>query len=179
MTSVPFNSLDIDIDGSYLIEHTKAEITDPTHKIEITTNSHISPLHGNEPTVYLCQTHLRSGAIGDIEVDLPNALRLLEELEKAVQILEALNPGEDDEDEAIRYALTKTTEPQPTTEKGERRKGAPRRNRHNPLLTAGITVEERAAHLTAWVASKARGMSADDALVMNEWLTRTLTSIRR
>lgn len=179
MTSVPFNSLDIDIDGSYLIEHTKAEITDPTHKIEITTNSHISPLHENKPTVYLCQTHLRSRTIGDIEVDLPNALRLLEELEKAVRVLEALNPGNVDEDETLPYAVTRTARPQPTTEEGEPQKGRQRRNQHHPLLPSGITVEQHAAHLTAWVASKARDMSADDALVMNEWLTRTLTSIRR
>ncbi|MCJ0906203.1 hypothetical protein [Rhodococcus sp. ARC_M6] len=179
MTSVPFNSLDIDIDGSYLIEHTKAAITDSTHKIEITTNSHISPLRGNKPTVYLCQTHLKSGSIGDIEMNLPNAVKLLEELEKAVQILEALDPDNVDEDDSTPPATTETAEPRPetpaATEKVEPWVGVEPQSLNTFISNANRTTPAAdAAACTAWMARANPSLKPDQLAIFYRWAERAL-----
>ncbi len=167
--------IDIDIDGTYRITHTKEDLgARTTYAMRVTTHTTITP--GKVPAydVLVEQSHDR-----ELEVDLTTGLELLKSLQKALETLMVLQP---DHEATVEYRKTEAAqkpcasgvaqgfdkvEPWANAKPVHPRLFANRARRTN--------VADDAASCTAFFALRNPDSPPETLSMLHEWFTQSLS----
>lgn len=175
MNSTPAYDLDVDIDGTYQITHTKQDISaaDTAYAMRVTTHTTITPGQVPAYDVLVEQSHGR-----ELEVDLTTGLELLKSLTAALETLMVLQP---DHEATVEYRKAESLglgsgDPGPELEPWANAKPV------HPAVFADLarrtTVADDAASCTAFHALRNPDATPETLATLHEWFTQSLTKSR-
>lgn len=181
MNSTPAYDLDVDIDGTYQITHTKQDIAagETAYAMRVTTHTTITPGEVPAYDVLVEQSHGR-----ELEVDLTAGLELLKSLQKALETLMVLQP---DHEATVEYRKAEAA--QKTCASGVAQVGTPEKVEPwtnakpvHPAVFANLArrtnVADDAASCTAFHALRNPDATPETLAVLHEWFTQSLTKSR-
>lgn len=180
MNSTPAYDLDVDIDGTYQITHTKQDIAaEYAYAMRVTTHTTITPGQVPSYDVLVEQSHGR-----ELEVDLTSGLELLKSLQKALETLMVLQPDHEATVEyrkaqSARESACATDDAQGFPEKVEPWTNA---KPVHPAVFADLArrtnVADDAASCTAFHALRNPEATPETLATLHEWFTQSLTKSR-
>ncbi len=180
MNSAPAYGLDVDIDGTYQITHTKQDIAaaDTPYAMRVTTHTTITPGEVPAYDVLVEQSHGR-----ELEVDLRSGLELLKSLTAALETLMVLQP---DHEATVEYRKAEAARKAglPSGDGKPAKKLEPWANAKpvHPAVFANLArrtnVADDAASCTAFHALRNPDATPETLAVLHEWFTQSLTKSR-
>ncbi|BAH32777.1 hypothetical protein [Rhodococcus erythropolis] len=179
MNSTPAYDLDVDIDGTYQITHTKQDIADETaYVMRVTTHTTITPGQVPAYDVLVEQSHGR-----ELEVDLTSGLELLKSLQKALETLMVLQP---DHEATVEYRKAESAREaacaSPVAEPPKKLEPWADAKPVHPAVFANLArrtnVADDAASCTAFHALRNPDATPETLAMLHEWFTQSLTKSR-
>ena len=175
MNSTPAYGLDVDIDGTYQLTHTKQDIAaaDTAYAMRVTTHTTITPGEVPAYDVLVEQSHGR-----ELEVDLTSGLQLLKSLQKALETLMVLQP---DHEATVEHRKAESLglgsgDPGPELEPWANAKPV------HPAVFADLArrtnIADDAASCTAFHALRNPDATPETLATLHEWFTQSLTKSR-
>ncbi|AUS31492.1 hypothetical protein C1M55_10435 [Rhodococcus qingshengii] len=180
MNSTPAYDLDVDIDGTYQLTHTKQDIAaaDTAYAMRVTTHTTITPGEVPAYDVLVEQSHGR-----ELEVDLTSGLELLKSLQKALETLMVLQP---DHEATVEYRKAEAAQKPCATDDSQvfPEKVEPWANAKpvHPGVFANLArrtnVADDAASCTAFHALRNPDATPETLAMLHGWFTQSLTKSR-
>ncbi|MDJ0490486.1 hypothetical protein QNA24_29335 [Rhodococcus qingshengii] len=175
MNSTPAYDLDVDIDGTYQITHTKQDIAgETTYAMRVTTHTTITPGEVPAYDVLVEQSHGR-----ELEVDLTSGLQLLKSLTAALETLMVLQP---DHEATVEYRKAEAVQERcesPAAEPAKNLEPWAKAKPVHPRLFADrarrTNVADDAASCTAFFALRNPDSPPETLSMLHEWFTQSLS----
>lgn len=178
MNSAPAHDfkIDIDIDGTYRITHTKEDLgARTTYAMRVTTHTTITPGQVPAYDVLVEQSHDR-----ELEVDLTTGLELLKSLKKALETLMVLQP---DHEATVEYRKAESAREagcaSPVAESAKKLEPWANAKPVHPRLFANrarrTNIADDAASCTAFHALRNPEATPETLATLHEWFTESLS----